>query len=129
MLVVRNIFTMFCMLVLTACSVVMAAKGGGVNPKELSKCQTRACLIATGATPIDSENKNGKRQSETFKASMPTGSAARSAMHGLLDIGTLGIWEAAGTPIEGVKGKKSRYVIVAQYAADGNTIKHINFQF
>lgn len=126
----RNIILVLLSISLTACSVVMASRNGGVAPKKLAMCRARSCLIAAGATPIESvKNKQGKRLSETFRADMPTGSAARAAMHGLLDVSTLGIWEVAGTPIEAVKGKKNSYVIVADYAADGSTIKHINFEF
>ncbi|BCA93816.1 hypothetical protein TUM19329_01770 [Legionella antarctica] len=108
----------------------MAARSNGVNPKQLSQCKTRSCLIAAGATPIDqNKNKQGKLYSENLRATMPTGSAARAAMHGLLDVGTLGIWEVAGTPIEAVKGKKTGYVIAVKYAEDGSTIKHMAFEF
>ena len=114
----------------SACSVVMASKNGGVNPKKLTQCKTRSCLVAAGAVPIDHEkNKQGKLISENFRATMPTGSAARAVMHGLLDISTLGIWEVAGTPIEAVKGKKTGYVIITKYHADGSTIKHMTFTF
>ena len=116
--------------ILAACSVVMAARGNGVAPKELTKCKTRSCLIANGASPIEAtRNKQGKLTSENMRANMPTGSAARAAMHGLLDVGTFGIWEVAGTPIEAVKGKKTGYVISVQYKNDGNTIKHMTFEF
>ena len=115
---------------LAACSVVMAAKSNGISPKQLTQCKTRSCLIAEGAVPINSsKNKQGKVYAETFRATMPTGSAARAAMHGLLDVGTMGLWEVAGTPIEAVKGKKTGYVIQAKYADDGSTIKHMSFEF
>lgn len=127
---VRIFLLTFICLSISACSVVMASRNGGINPKQLTQCKTRSCLIAAGATPIEHEkNKNGKIASESFRATMPTGSAARAVMHGLLDVSTLGIWEVAGTPIEAVKGKKSSYVINAQYAEDGSTIKHITFNF
>ncbi|WP_173235668.1 hypothetical protein [Legionella antarctica] len=127
---IRNILLFLLSLSLSACSVVMAARSNGVNPKQLSQCKTRSCLIAAGATPIDqNKNKQGKLYSENLRATMPTGSAARAAMHGLLDVGTLGIWEVAGTPIEAVKGKKTGYVIAVKYAEDGSTIKHMAFEF
>ncbi|MCW8471489.1 hypothetical protein OQJ19_12650 [Fluoribacter gormanii] len=128
--IIRNLLITFVCLSLTACSVVMAAKGNGVNPKDLGNCKTRSCLIAAGAIPIDhTNNKQGKIASENFRATMPTGSAARAAMHGLLDVGTLGIWEVAGTPIEAVKGKKTGYVVAVKYDTNGSTIKHMSFQF
>ncbi|CDZ77354.1 hypothetical protein BN59_01637 [Legionella massiliensis] len=127
---IRKLLIILISVSLTACSVVMASKGNGVNPKDLGACKTRSCLIAAGAIPIDHTNsKQGKLASENFRATMPTGSAARAAMHGLLDVGTLGLWEVAGTPIEAVKGRKTGYVVAVKYEQDGSTIKHITFQF
>lgn len=129
-IIIRKLLIILISVSLTACSVVMAAKENGVNPKDLGNCKTRSCLIAAGATPIDYTNgRQKKRSSENFRATMPTGSAARAAMHGLLDVGTLGLWEVAGTPIEAVKGKKTGYVIAVKYDTDGTTIKHMSFQF
>jgi hypothetical protein len=129
-LYLRNTLVLFLSLSLSACSVIMAARSNGVNPKQLSQCKTRSCLIASGITPIDHEkNKHGQLKSEHFRATMPTGSAARAAMHGLLDVGTFGIWEVAGTPIEAIKGKKTGYVIGVKYTEDGSTIKHMSFEF
>lgn len=128
--IVRTLLVTFVCLSVCACSVVMASRNGGVNPKKLTQCRTRSCLIAVGATPIEHKNnKHGKLVSESFRATMPTGSAARAVMHGLLDVSTLGIWEVVGTPIEATKGKKTGYVINAQYAEDGSTIKHMTFNF
>jgi hypothetical protein len=54
----------------------------------------------------------------------PKGSAGRAAMHGVLDVFTLGIWEVAGTPIEGTKGKKEMYPIKIYYE-DGEKINRV----
>lgn len=129
-IMIRKLLIILLSMSLTACSVVMAAKGNGVNPKDLGNCKTRSCLIAAGAIPIDhTKGKKGRISSENFRATMPTGSAARAAMHGLLDVGTLGLWEVAGTPIEAVKGKKTGYVVAVKYDEDGSTIKHMSFHF
>ncbi len=131
----RNLFSLLvlgaAMVALPACSVVMAAKGdGGVEPQKLSRCHTRGCLLAAGATPVsDKTNSQGRRVAETFTAHVPTGSAARAAMHGLLDVSTLGIWEVVGTPIEAVKNKRKNYVLHVTYRHDGNTIKKVNMTF
>jgi hypothetical protein len=130
MIYIRNIILLLVAVSLSACSVVMAARNNGVNPKKISECKTRNCIIATGATPLDGKrNKDGHLISETFRADMPTGSAARAAMHGLLDVGTLGLWEVAGTPIEAVKDRKKGYVVDVNYKNDGNSIKHMSFNF
>lgn len=116
---------------IAACSVVMAAKDdGGVEPKSLSKCKDRNCLISNRATPISHKSsKKNVMTSEVFRANMPTGSAARAAMHGLLDVSTVGLWEVVGTPIEAVKNKKKSYVVDVAYANDGQTIKRMSFNF
>ena len=115
---------------LASCSVIMAAQKDGVSPKQLSNCRTRSCIISAGGEPLDSV-KNSKQilVSEHFRALMPKGSAARAAMHGVLDVATFGIWEVAGTPIEAVKKKDTRYVVAVTYENDGQTIKKINFEF
>jgi len=111
---------------LASCSVVMSARCSGVDATTLSKCKTRSSLIADGAQPVSHKtNKEGKVVSERFKAQVPTGSAARAAMHGVLDVATFGVWEVAGTPIEAIKDKKRFYIVQANYKSDGETIKSI----
>ena len=113
------------MFMLTSCSVFMAAKKEGVSIDELSQCKTRTCLISKGAIPINSKkNEDGILIEETYQAQKPKGSAARAVMHGCLDVVTLGIWEVAGTPIEGSKGKKKMYSIKVYYE-NGENIKNI----
>jgi hypothetical protein len=47
-------------------------------------------------------------------------SAGRAIAHGAMDVLTLGIWEAVGTPIEGFKGDKRRLQIV--YGPDNKVV-------
>jgi hypothetical protein len=89
---------------LPGCSVYMAAHKTGVSVEDLSTCQTRTCLLEKGAVSVKTT-----REYEIFKAEKPTGSASRAAMHGVLDVATLGIWEVAGTPIEGSQEKGMNY--------------------
>lgn len=127
---IKIIFVCLSSLFLASCSVIMAAQKDGVSPKDLSSCKTRSCIIASGGEPLDSI-KNSKQilVSEHFRALMPKGSAARAAMHGVLDVATFGIWEVAGTPIEAVKKKSTHYVVAVTYENDGQTVKKINFEF
>jgi hypothetical protein len=114
------------MLLLTSCSVFMAANKQGVSLEELSTCHTRECLLSKGATSVSSEkNKNGVLTSEVFQARKPTGSATRAVMHGVLDVSTFGIWEAVGTPIEGTLDKKEMYVFNVVYKNKGSDIKAV----
>jgi len=108
---------------LSGCSVFMAAQQKGVDVNVLAACKTRTCIMNHGATPIQTtKNKSGSIIAETFQAEIPSGSAARAAMHGVLDVATLGIWEVAGTPIEAIKGEKQNYSIKVTYASDENII-------
>lgn len=110
----------------SGCSVFMAAHSDGVDANTLGSCKVRGCLIGKGLTPVSSsKGASGRLISETFQGQVPTGSAARAAMHGVLDVATFGIWEVAGTPIEGVKNKKEYYAVKAFYENDGETIKGI----
>lgn len=98
----------------------MAAQTGGTDVESISACKTRSCLIPKGAQAI---KKVGN--TEFFQVQKPTGSAARAAMHGVLDVATFGIWEIAGTPIETVANKKEIYIIKATYSHDGETINSL----
>lgn len=122
-----QIITIFLVsLLLSGCSVFMAAHSDGVDTNTLGACKTRSCFLAKGAVPVETKKgRNGNIVSETFQAQMPTGSAARAAMHGVLDVATLGLWEVAGTPIEGAKNQKQYYMLRVFYASDGETVKSI----
>jgi len=105
----------------------MAAKKEGVSIDELNECRTRSCIISKGAIPIDSrKNEYGETIEETYQVQKPKGSAGRAAMHGVLDVFTLGLWEVAGTPIEGSVGKKEMYPIKIYYE-DGEKINKVEF--
>ena len=122
----KNIFV--CLLLIfmfTSCSVFMAANKKGVGFDEISQCKTKSCLLSKGVEPLDSKKNEGGVLVETYKVRKPTGSASRAAMHGLLDVATLGIWEVAGTPIEGSMNKEEFITIKAFYQKDNETIQHV----
>src|SRR4051812_20091293 len=105
---------------LTACSVYMASTGnGGVDPVSLMQCKTRTCILAKKADLVSQQkNAQGQLISEVYYAKNPTRSSSRAVMHGVLDVATLGLWEAAGTPIEGVANSSNTYTIKVFYKAD-----------
>ena len=109
--------------ILTSCSVYMAAKHEGASLEEIQQCKTRSCLIAKGAVPISSEKNEKDELIEVYKVRAKKGSTARAVMHGLLDVSTLGVWEVAGTPIEGAKGKKKFFAIKVYYDKNENIKK------
>ena len=106
---------------LSGCSVFMAANKSGVDPQDLLACKTRTCLISAGATPV---NKISNTE-EVFKAKKPTGSTSRAVLNGTLDVFTLGLWEVAGTPIEGSMDKDKEYAFKVKYKANGEDIEGI----
>lgn len=110
-------------LLLTSCSVYMAADKKGTDMETLAACQTKTCLVANGAEPLDV--KGLPPDTEAYKVLKPTGSAGRAVMHGLLDIATLGLWEAAGTPIEGHYDKTKYYAIRVTYEPGTEKVKQI----
>lgn len=106
---------------LSACSVGMAARTGGVKAEEVTQCQTRDCFISQDNVEILERKDSNGRFSETYKFQLKRGSAGRAAMHGLLDVATLGVWEVVGTPIEATK-KKKYVVITAHYDDKGRLL-------
>lgn len=120
------IIAIFCLPLITGCSVFMAANKTGISAEKLGECRTRTCVISKGAISASvKKNVSGTITEETYTVKKPSGSAARAAMHGLLDISTLGIWEIAGTPIEGTLNKKEHYSVKIIYQNDGETIKTV----
>lgn len=107
----------------TACSVFMAAKKEGVSVEELSQCRTRSCVLSKGAVPNKTEKNEQGEIIEAYTVQAPKGSTARAVMHGVLDVATFGIWEAAGTPMEEAMGKKKYYSIKVIYDKDENVKK------
>jgi hypothetical protein len=113
-------------LLLTSCSVFMAANHKGEDMTKLSTCKTKECLIAKGATVISSKkDKNGYLTEEVYQIRKPTGSTPRALMHGLLDISTLGIWEVVGTPMELVLNKKEMCIFKVIYKNKGEEIQAV----
>lgn len=108
------------LLVMSGCSVGMAARTGGVKAEEVTQCQTRQCFLAQDTIElVEARDLPNGEKMEIYRFQLKRGSAGRAAMHGLLDVATLGIWEVAGTPIEASKNKKY-LVITAKYRADGS---------
>jgi len=84
----------------------MAANKKGVDIEEVSSCRTRACVQGKGAILLSSTEGPHGELIETYNVRKPTGSTGRAVMHGVLDLATVGLWEVAGTPIEGAQNKE-----------------------
>ncbi len=107
-------------ILLSGCSVFMAAKKEGISIDELSQCRTRSCVISKGAVPTKTEKTEEGDTIEAYTVQARKGSTGRAVMHGVLDVFTLGIWEVAGTPMEGAMGEKKHYSIKVTYDKDEN---------
>ena len=108
---------------LSGCSVYMSAKKEGVDFEDLTTCKTKTCLVANGAEPINV--KELPPDTEAYKVLRAHGSIARSFMHGVLDVATLGVWEIAGTPMEGAFDKNKYYAIKVTYEPGTETIRQL----
>jgi hypothetical protein len=92
-----------CILLLTGCSVFMAAKQ---PPKKdlsvLTVGTPRNVLVAELGSPVHSETKEGLRiDVYNFVQGYSKGAkAGRAVFHGAADVLTLGLWEVVGTPTE-----------------------------
>ncbi|MFP6620536.1 MAG: hypothetical protein VB877_14410 [Pirellulaceae bacterium] len=88
----------------TGCSVMMAAKAPGKkNLAVLTPGVTRARVIAELGAPLEtSQDADQTRDIFAFKQGYSTATrVGRAGFHALADLATYGIWEVAGTPLEG----------------------------
>jgi len=96
---------------LSSCSVVMAARQPSKKDLGLLAPGTeRDLVIAEFGAPVTSEPMpdGGRKEIYTFIQGYSTGAkVSRAVFHSAADVLSLGLWEAAGTPIEATfDGKK-----------------------
>jgi hypothetical protein len=114
----------FCCYMLSGCSVYMSAKKEGAEFEDLQQCKTKTCLVAAGAEPLHLDGLGD--DTEAYKVLKLHGSIARAVMHGVLDVATWGLWEIAGTSMEGAFDKNKYYGIRVQYEHGTELIKQIS---
>ena len=108
------------MCVCPSCSVIKAAQKDGVSINQVQSSRTRDDILKLGAVVVDSETfPDGELDRETYLIPMERGSTVRAVMHGLLDIASYGIWEAAGTPIEYSLDRPEYIFVCVEYNLDG----------
>lgn len=100
---------------LSSCSVVMAAKKEGTSIDKVQACRTRGQFISRGAVVVSSERLPSGELVEVYQYKNETGSAARALMHGALDVGTCGLWEVVGTPIEVCSNDNTYFCVKVYY--------------
>lgn len=108
------------LMILSGCSVYSAARKGGVSPGEIRKCRTLKCIRAKDLQVVSSVRDKRGQIIEIYKLRKKKGVSARAALHAILDVATLGLWEIAGTPIEGSIEEQSYFSIKIYYDKDQN---------
>ncbi|OPX19017.1 MAG: hypothetical protein BZ151_11525 [Desulfobacca sp. 4484_104] len=100
-------------LALSGCSVGMAMSGKKEpNLSILRVGTTKGEVEVQLGQPVSVVTAEDGSQAATYE--FETGnepSAGRAVAHGLMDVVTLGLWEAVGTPIEGSKGNKRQVIV------------------
>ena len=97
---------------LSGCSVYKAASNEGVRLSDVRKCQSKGCYLSLGMEIVDRHTESDGKYLETYRAKAgKTGlNYVRAAGHGVLDVCTLGLWEVAGTPVEGAISNNRGYI-------------------
>jgi len=101
----------------------MASSKKGTDFEDLAACKTKTCILANGADPLQVQGL--PPDTEAFKVLKAQGSYGRAFMHGLLDVATIGLWEVAGTPIEGSFDRNKYYAIRVTFEPGTENIKEI----
>jgi hypothetical protein len=101
----------------------MAARKEGTNIDTVQSSRSRGQFISCGATVISSERLPTGELVEVYQYKKEKGSAARALMHGVLDVGTCGLWEVLGTPIEACVDENKYFTIKVYYDGNENVTK------
>lgn len=111
---IYRFIVLICVLaIFSGCSVYKASSNEGVDVSDIEVCRSRGCFFSHGMQLLDKKEINGKCV-ETYRAvaRKSGGNYLRATGHGVLDVCTLGLWEVAGTPIEGAMDNNRGYVVV-----------------
>lgn len=96
-----------------------AKKQYGVTPKEIEKCGDRKCfyeiLVKYESEILKKGTADDGTYYEVYKVRRERGSNLRAFVHGVLSIGTLGIWNVVGYPIEGFVSDDKYIVFKSTY--------------
>jgi hypothetical protein len=109
-----NAIMMAGIVLLSGCSVYKAASNDGVSVSDVSSCKTKGCFLSHGMEIVQTGDASDGEYIEIYRAVARKSGVnyVRAAGHGALDVVTLGIWEVAGTPIEGAISNNRGYITV-----------------
>jgi hypothetical protein len=110
---VKKLIVIASVIFLCGCSVGMALSGKSEpNIGAIKVGSTRGEVeIQIGSPTTSSTLKEGERVDVYEYEIGNEPSAGRAIGHGVMDVLTLGLWEVAGTPIEGIQGEKRKIFI------------------
>ncbi len=109
-------------LLLNGCSVGMALSGKpDANLSFLDIGKSRDIVILNLGSPTESLTTAEGRTDIYHLERGNSPNAGRAAAHAIMDVVTLGIWEAVGTPIEGLTGEE--YKLTVDYDKNNKVIK------
>lgn len=119
----QMMFLFFC-LALSSCSVGMALSGEREKDVSILTPGTPQAVVRAAIGPpedvlIDTGDHGEKLAVDTFKICRGNEpSIGRAIGHGIMDVLTLGIWEAIGTPIEAIGTEEECRLITVYYDED-----------
>lgn len=93
----------------------MAARHEGVSVSDIRNCEVRLCFLQLGSEILDKKENPDGSLTEIYRVKRARGSSIRSFTHGVLSVGTLGIWNVVGTPIEGLMSSEEFIVFRVFY--------------
>ncbi|MDP1723548.1 MAG: hypothetical protein Q8L85_02475 [Alphaproteobacteria bacterium] len=110
-------------LFISSCSVYKAASNDGVAVSDVRKCHSRGCYLSLGMEILDKHTEENGKYTETYRAKARKSgfNYVRAAGHGALDVMTLGLWEVAGTPVEGALSNNRGYITARVVYASKNS--------
>lgn len=116
-------------LFVSGCSVYKAASNDGVSVTDVRKCHSKGCYLSLGMEILDKHTDKNGNYIETYRAKARKSgfNYVRAAGHGALDVMTLGLWEVAGTPVEGALSNNRGYITarVVYKSKDSDIIEKI----
>ena len=119
----RVISTAVLGVMLSGCSVMMAANHKGTSLKDISGCRVEGCFDGLPDTSVVNRQPENGGSAVTYRSLMAKGSTGRAVVYGLFDVATLGISEAVTTPVEG-GAQKSKYIVyTVHFDERGNVLK------
>ncbi|RKY33331.1 MAG: hypothetical protein DRP68_02700 [Candidatus Omnitrophota bacterium] len=108
---------------LNGCAVVMSARKQGTSLTAIQRCKTRGCILSKPGVEILSTKEENDQLIEEYKINVERFGVLRAIGHGVLDVGTWGLWEVIGTPTEGAIDTK--YVTIRVYYSKEGSIQKI----